>query len=97
MESRNQLIALMPHFPFVQLASEHQHPNSSPEHCAKAVELIQVQEDYLTDNQLVTFLDYFKANTAAADIYLAIKHEGLQKAWIQKQLWKELWFPQVPL
>jgi len=46
---------------------------------------------------LVAFLDYFNADTAAADIYLAIKREGLRKAWIQKQLSKELGFPQQSL
>ena len=72
-------------------------PDSSLDCQAKVVELIQVQEDYLTDYQLVAFLDYFKADTTAADIYLAIKCEGLQKAWIQKQLSKELGFPQQSL
>jgi len=43
----------------------------------------------------VTFPNYFKGDTAAADIYLAISCESLQKAWVQRQLWKELGFPQV--
>ena len=81
----------------VLVQPERMRPDSSLERRAKAVELIQVQEDYLTHDQLVAFLDYFKADTAAADIYLAIKREGLRKAWIQKQLSKELGFPQQSL
>jgi hypothetical protein len=71
------------------------HADTSPERRAKAVDLIQVQEDYLSDDQMVAFLDFFRADTAAADIYLAIKRESLRKAWVQKQLWKELGFPQA--
>jgi hypothetical protein len=67
--------------------------DTSPECLAKAVELIQEQEDYLSDDQMVAFLDLFQADTAAADIYLAIKQETLWKAWIQKQLLKDLEFP----
>ena len=48
--------------------------------------LLEVQEDYLTDDQLIAFFDYFKGDTAAANIYLAISHESLQKAWVQRQL-----------
>jgi len=37
-------------FKSVLVQPECMHPDSSPEHWAKAVELIQVQEDYLTDD-----------------------------------------------
>ena len=72
-------------------------PDTSPERRDRAVRLLEVQEDYLTDDQLIAFFDYFKGDTAAADIYLAISRESLRKAWVQRQLWKELGFPQVLL
>jgi hypothetical protein len=68
-------------------------PDTSPERRERAVQLLE-QEDYLTDDQMIAFFDYFKSDTAAADIYLAISRPSLQKAWVQKQLWKELGFPQ---
>jgi hypothetical protein len=69
--------------------------DTSPERRERAVRLLEQQEDYLTDDELIAFFDYFKSDTAAADVYLAITHESLRKAWVQKQLWKELGFPQV--
>ena len=75
------------------MQSDRLRADTSPERRAKAVELIQVQDDYLSDDQMVAFLDLFRADTAAADIYLAIKRESLRKAWIQKQLSKDLGFP----
>jgi len=41
------------------------------------VRLLELQEDYLSDDEMIAFFDYFKSNTAAADIYLAITHESL--------------------
>jgi hypothetical protein len=73
---------------------ERMRPDTSPERRDRAVRLLKRQEDYLTDDQLIAFFDYFKGDTAAADIYLAIGRESLRKAWVQKQLWKELGFPQ---
>ena len=70
-------------------------PDTSPERRERAVRLLEQQEDYLTDDELIAFFDYFKSDTAAADVYLAITRESLRKAWVQRQLWKELGFPQV--
>jgi hypothetical protein len=55
--------------------------DTSPERRNRAVQLLERQEDYLTDDQLIPFFDYFKGDTAAADIYLAIGRESLRKAW----------------
>ncbi len=73
---------------------EHMRPDSSPERREKAVQLLELQEKYLTDDELIAFFDYFKINTAAADIYLAITRESLRRGWVQRQLWKELGFLQ---
>ena len=51
-------------------------PDTSPERRDRAVQLLEVKEDYLTDNQLIAFFDYFKGDTAA-DIYLIISRESL--------------------
>ena len=74
---------------------EHMRPDSSPERREKAVRLLELQEDYLSDDEMIAFFDYFKSNTVAADIYLAITRKSLRKGWVQRQLWKELGFPQV--
>jgi hypothetical protein len=66
--------------------------DTSPERRAKAMELIQEQESYLSDDCLVAFIDLFRADTAAADAYVALKREGLRKSWVQKQM-KDLGFP----
>jgi hypothetical protein len=74
---------------------ERMRADSSPERREKAVRLLELQENYLSDDELIAFFDYFKNNTAAADIYLAITRESLRKGWVQRQLWKELGFPQA--
>ena len=56
---------------------EHMRPDTSLEQRNRAVRLLEHQEDYLTNNQLIAFFDYFKGDTAAANIYLAIGHESL--------------------
>ncbi len=69
-------------------------PDTSPERRERAVQLLERQEIYLTDDQLVAFFDYFKTDTAAADIYLAITCESLRQVWVKRQLWKVLGFPE---
>src|SRR6266571_2351337 len=58
-------------------------PDSSPERREKAVRLLELQGDYLSDNEMIAFFNYFKTNTATADIYLAITCESLRKGWVQ--------------
>jgi len=59
----------------------------------QALELVQVQEDYLTDDQMVAFLDLFGNDPLSAEVYVAIKSESLRKAWVRLKLWKDLGFP----
>ena len=42
---------------------------------------------------MVALIDLFKADTAAADAYLALKWESLWKVWIHKWLVHDLGFP----
>lgn len=69
--------------------------DTSPERRAKAMEVLQEQESYLDDDRLVAFIDLFRADTAAADAYLAIKRESLRKKWVGKQLTETLGFPSL--
>ena len=71
--------------------------DTSPERRARAMDVLQDQESYLDDNQMVAFIDMFRVDTAAADAYLAIKHVSLQKKWVEKQLKDTLGFPPMPL
>ena len=57
--------------------SEHRRANTSPESRAKAMHVLQDLESYLDDDPMVAFIDLFRADTAAADAYLAIKHNSL--------------------
>lgn len=66
---------------------------TSPEHWTKAMDLLQEQESYLDDNHIVALIDLFKADTAAADTYLALKQKSLWKVWIHKWLVHDLGFP----
>jgi hypothetical protein len=60
--------------------------DTSPERRAKAMELFQEQEPELSDDCTVAFIDLFRMDTAAADAYIALKRDGLRKAWIQRQM-----------
>ena len=51
--------------------------DTSPERRERGVQLLEQQEDYLTDDELIAFFDYIKSDTAAADVYLAITRESL--------------------
>jgi hypothetical protein len=67
--------------------------DTSPERRAKAMDVLQEMETYLDDDRLVAFIDLFRADTAAADAYLAIKRDGLRRRWVEKQLMDHLGFP----
>lgn len=67
--------------------------DTSPERRAKAMDVLQEMETYLDDDRLVAFIDLFRADTAAADAYLAIKRDGLRRRWVEKQLIDHLGFP----
>ena len=51
--------------------------DTSPECKAKAMHALQELEVYIDDDHLVAFIDLFRADTAAADAYLAIKRDSL--------------------
>ena len=70
--------------------------DTSPEHQSKAMDLFQELESYLDNDHMVAFIDLFKADTAAADAYLAIKCDSLRKKWVEKQLIDHLSFPRMP-
>ena len=72
---------------------EHECSDTSPECWAKAMDILQKLEDYLDNDHMVALIDLFRADFAAADVYLAIKHDGLQKKWVGKQLTDALGFP----
>ena len=61
---------------------------SSPVQKWKAMDLAQELEDYLNDNDLSSLLELFETNVMAADAYVTIKQEGLQKTWVQRKLVK---------
>ena len=71
---------------------DHMHSDTSPERWAKAMDLFQEQEYYLSDDCMVAFIDLFRVDSAAADAYIALKRNGLRKAWVQRQM-KNLGFP----
>ena len=75
--------------------ANHVHADTSPERQAKAMNFIQERKDYLDNDHIVAFINWFKADTAAADAYLAIKseHGGLRRKWVEKQLKEVLGFP----
>lgn len=75
---------------------DHMCSDTSPEHWAKAMDLFQEQEGYLSDECVVTFIDLFRLDSAAAYAYIALKCDGLRKAWIQRQM-KDLGFPLILL
>ena len=75
------------------LQLEHGCSDTSPEHRAKAMDILQELEDYLDDDCMVALIDLFRADLAAADAYLAIKHYSLQKKWLETQLMDALGFP----
>ncbi|KAF8221211.1 hypothetical protein L208DRAFT_1415480, partial [Tricholoma matsutake] len=52
------------------------------------------QESYLSDDCMVAFIDLFRVDSAAADAYIALKWDGLRKAWVQRQM-KDLGFPLI--
>jgi hypothetical protein len=56
------------------------------------MDVLQKLEDYHDNNCMVAFIDLFRADMAAADAYLAIKCESLQKEWVEKQLMDTLGF-----
>jgi hypothetical protein len=68
--------------------------DTSPERRAKAMDLFQEQESYLSDDCMVAFIDLFRVDSAAADAYIALKRDGLRKAWVQRQM-KDLGFPLI--
>ena len=72
---------------------ERDRADTSPESRAKAMDNLQEQEIYLDDDRMIAFIDLFRADTAAADAYLAIKREGLRRKWVEKQLKETLGFP----
>jgi hypothetical protein len=75
---------------------DHMCSDTSPECQAKAMDLFQEQEGYLSDECVVAFIDLFRLDSAAADAYIALKHDGLRKVWIQRQM-KDLDFPLILL
>ena len=78
------------------LQPERARADTSPERRSKAMDLLQELESYLDDDRMVAFIDLFKADTAAADAYLAIKRDSLRKKWVEKQLIDHLGFPPMP-
>ena len=60
--------------------------NSTSECKARAVDLAQEQETELDDDDMVALLDVFCADATAADMYVQIKKDSVQKKWVQKQL-----------
>jgi len=71
----------------------HTNCKKSLERQRQALELVQVQEGYLTDDQMVAFLDLFRNDPLSAEVYVTIKSEGLREAWVRRVLWRELGFP----
>ena len=59
------------------------------------MDLLQEQETYLDDDRMIAFIDLFRADTAVADAYLAIKRDGLRRKWVEKQLKEMLGFPSL--
>ena len=74
---------------------ERERADTSPERRAKAMDLLQEQETYLDDDRMIAFIDLFRADTAVADAYLAIKRDGLRRKWVEKQLKEMLGFPSL--
>ena len=79
----------------VMQQSECRCADTSPEHQAKAMHVLQDLESYLDDDRMVAFIDLFRADTAVADAYLAINHDSLRKRWVEKQLKDTFGFPSL--
>jgi hypothetical protein len=61
--------------------------NTSPEHCAKAQDVVQDEHStYLNAEQIVVICDVFETNTRAADTFLNYKKFEYRRAWVEMQL-----------
>ena len=58
----------------------------------QAMDKVQKEEPDLDDDQVVAFVDLFRADSGAAEAYMAIVRPTIRKAWLNKQL-KQLGFP----
>lgn len=67
--------------------------NTSPQRKCLAVDKIQKDEPNMDAACITTLVDLFKQDIAAADIYLALFREDVQRYWIEKQLTGSLGFP----
>ncbi|KAF8528299.1 hypothetical protein JB92DRAFT_2864453 [Gautieria morchelliformis] len=54
-------------------------------HKTKAMQLVEDEEEGLADSEVIIVADIFMRNTAAADMYLAMRN----KPW--RQLWLNAW------
>ena len=66
--------------------SQHSNVEATPVWKHKAIVYAQDVEMDLSDNQLVSLIGIFESNVSAADSYLALKHNTLQKAWVSNKL-----------
>jgi tellurite resistance protein len=61
-------------------------PESSPVRRRRAIRKAQELENDLDDADLVVLVNLFIADVSAADGYMELQHEGLQKAWVAQRL-----------
>jgi hypothetical protein len=70
-----------------------EHQDMSPEHHAKAQDVVQDEHsEYLNAEQVVAICDVFETNTHAVDTFLNYKKFEYCKAWVEMQL-KQASFP----
>ena len=68
-------------------------PDTSPACRSRAKEKIQQDEPNLDPPRLYALIDLFSCDMEAADMYLTLFREDLQKFWVEKQLTEHMGFP----
>lgn len=47
---------------------------------------LRVEKTWLSNNELVSFIDFLRGDQTAADIYLALDEPDVRKEWVRIQL-----------
>jgi len=60
--------------------------DATPKRKKAAMARAQDLEEDLEDEQMLSIIDLFQTDVSAADAYMTLKRDGLQKAWIRSKL-----------
>jgi hypothetical protein len=59
---------------------------TTPARRSKAVTTALAQEKWLSSSQMVSLIDYLRADPTAFDIYVILEDADLRQEWVRKQL-----------